>query len=95
MQLQDENQLTLIVLKVKGVIASFSCVMISFFWKTKQKKIFQEKKNCKQNKIQKKNRKNMPKRKKNMKNKSQNSRKKRLYLGTVHKKDAKKIVAKG
>lgn len=37
----------------------------------------------------------MPKRKKNMKNKSQNSRKKRLYLGTVHKKDAKKIVAKG
>lgn len=31
-----------------------------------------------------------------MKNKSQNSRKKGwLYLGTVHKKDAKKIVAKG
>ena len=38
MQQQDENQLTLIVLKVKGVIASFSCVMISFFWKTKQQK---------------------------------------------------------
>lgn len=43
MQLQDENQLTLIVLKVKGVIASFSCVMISFFWKTKQKKYFRKK----------------------------------------------------
>lgn len=43
MQLQDENQLTLIVLKVKGVIASFSCVMISFFWKAKQKKYFRKK----------------------------------------------------
>lgn len=53
MQLQDENQLTLIVLKVKGVIASFSCVMISFFGKQNKKK-FQEKKNCKQNKIQEK-----------------------------------------
>ena len=81
MQLQDENQLTLIVLKVKGVIASFSCVMISFFWKTKQKKIYQEKKNCKQNKIQeKKIEKICQKGKKNMKNKSQNSRKKRLTV---------------
>ena len=64
MQLQDENQLTLIVLKVKGVIASFSCVMISFFWKTKQKKIFQEKKNCKQNKIQEKKSKKFAKKEK-------------------------------
>lgn len=53
MQLQDENQLTLIVLKVKGVIAGFSCVMISFL-ENKTKKIFQEIKNCKQNKIQEK-----------------------------------------
>ena len=39
MKLQDENQLTLIVLKVKGVIASFSCVMISFFGKQNKKNI--------------------------------------------------------
>lgn len=78
MQLQDENQLTLIVLKVKGEIASFSCVMISFFWKTKQKKYFRKKRIVNKIRYKKKNRKNMPKRKKNMKNKSQNSRKKKV-----------------
>lgn len=80
MQLQDENQLTLIVLKVKGVIASFSCVMISFFWKTIQKKYFRKKRIVNKIRYKKKNRKNLPKRKKNMKNKSQNSRKKRLTV---------------
>ena len=97
MQLQDENQLTLIVLKVKGVIASFSCVMISFFWKTKQKKIFQEKKNCKQNKIQEKKIEKICQKGKKIWKISHKIQEKKgwLYLGTVHKKDAKKIVAKG
>ena len=81
MQLQDENQLTLIVLKVKGVIASFSCVMISFFGKQNKKKYFRKKRIV--NKIRyrkKKSKKFAKKEKKNMKNKSQNSRKKRLTV---------------
>ena len=77
MPLQDENQLTLIVLKVKGVIASFSCVMISSFFKHQKKKKFQEKKNGNETRHVKKIAKLCQKRKK-MKNKSQNSRKKKV-----------------
>ena len=64
MQLQDENQLTLIVLKVKGVIASFSCVMISFFGKQNKQKYFRKKRIVNKIRYRKKNRKNLPKRKK-------------------------------
>ena len=76
MPLQDENQLTLIVLKVKGVIASFSCVMISYFFKH-QKKKFQEKKNGNETRHVKKIAKLCQKGKKKKK-KSQNSRKKKV-----------------
>ena len=79
MQLQDENQLTLIVLKVKGVITSFSCVMIFFFFKHIKKKKIPGKKEWQTKQDVKKIAKLCQKGKK-MKNKSQNSRKKRLTV---------------
>ena len=61
------------------------------------KKIFQEKKNCKQNKIQEKKSKKYAKKEKKIWKISHKIQEKKgwLYLGTVHKKDTKKIVAKG